>query len=338
MKVELLVLANSAKRSPGSPKPSGRCIAGVDIKTGQWIRPVPDTAGSQIQNESTKFNDEFIRPGDLIRLELRSPVPQIHHPENYLFNESEIEFLERNCIEKYSPLLAKISSTPNILLENSEDHILHSIVKEGKLHQSLGLVKATEINFYDYYNTYGKKKYRVEFKANNLEWNIANTDDKGRWSGSYSEGLICISLAEFLPEMAAHYKLAAGFIPVDLGKAFSRNKKSLEDIVKETSGHYLRIDEDPRLHLEDWFFQSEVNTKCLYCAATYISVFRSHEVKASDKGDIVLHRFAIACEWCQRVYTTPLKNEKFRKELIDASELRIGVKKCCPTCLGEGNP
>ena len=306
MKVDLLVLANSAKRSPNSPKASGRCLAGVDIKTGKWIRPVPDSAGSQIQNECTLFNDAYLRPGDLIRLELSNPVPQIHHPENILFNESEIEFMERDCIEKYLPLLASVSSTPNILLENSDDHILHSTVQEGKLNQSLGLVQATEINFYFYYNIYGKKKYRVEFKANNQKWNIANTDDKGSWSGSYSEGLICISLAEFLPEMSAHYKLAAGFIPLGLSKLFSKNKKSLEDIVEETMGHSLRIDADSRLQLEDWFFQGEVNTRCLYCAATYVSVYRAHEVRASDKGDLVLHRFAIACEWCQRVYTTCL--------------------------------
>ena len=338
MKVELLVLANSAKHSPNSTKKSGRCLAGIDIKTGRWIRPVPDSEGSQILNECTKFNDEFIRPGDLIRIDLGKPVPQPHHPENFLFDETGIELIERNVLHRYLPLLSSASKPSNILVKTPENRILQAEVAEGLVSESLALVQARDIEFYNtYFN--GQKKYRVKFQLNGHAWDISNTDDIGDWSGTFPEGLICLSLAELFPMKAAHYKLAAGFIPIHLSSLQETHRdniaiegESLTGLISEYFEQPMVIHDDVRLKLDNWFYQGQIRLTCLKCDYDLLTIFRAHESKQKDGLPQVLHRIAIGCHSCNNVYSTPFDDENFRKQIRDLSERQNKVKNICPQC------
>ena len=73
MLIRMLVLANSSKNR-------GRCLAGLNVETGKWVRPVPNTESRVIDNERTIIADRFIRPGDLIDVEIGSALPLLYHP------------------------------------------------------------------------------------------------------------------------------------------------------------------------------------------------------------------------------------------------------------------
>ena len=51
----------------------GRCLAGIDIDSGQWIRPVP-SGGGAIPEAKTILDGKFIFPLDVVEIELDQPA------------------------------------------------------------------------------------------------------------------------------------------------------------------------------------------------------------------------------------------------------------------------
>lgn len=331
MEVELLVLANSIKLG-------GRCLAGIDIATGKWIRPVGDNLGAQLDNRLTIFDGIYLRPGDLIRISLSEHFPHKHHPENFILAGTKIDLVARNQLLNFRVLVSCTLKNETNLNSRSIDHITAEEVAQGFVDSSLCLIGVTDIHFYQV-SYYGKITYRVKFNYEDEIWDLVNTDDKGNWNGDFASGLICVSLAEFFPSKNAHYKLASGFIPIDVelfntAENYTRSMQlsTLPTLVKEVLGIQLPIDDDERLQLKDWFFQSQVQVNCLYCEAQSLNIFRTHVVGTRENVEKVLHRFGIACIQCKRVYSTPLDNESFRKTLRDATEKVAKVKTLCPNC------
>jgi len=64
--VKLVCLANSWR-------PGGRCVAGIDLDTGQWIRPVPNSGGA-IPESAIHFGNHELAPLDVIELDVTQPV------------------------------------------------------------------------------------------------------------------------------------------------------------------------------------------------------------------------------------------------------------------------
>ena len=205
MKSELLVIANSLKNG-------GRCLAGINMATGELVRPVQDPSGAQLSDSVTCLENRFLRPGDLIGIELQNSVSQPHHPENQLFKEGTIELISSDNILANVELIVKLLRENPYMVRSNTDRIYKYEIEElGQIDGSLSIVLATEISFY--VNQYGKP--RIKFNLNGKCWDLANTDDKGAWRGKYSRGLVCLSLGEFYALKDAYFKLACGFIPLD---------------------------------------------------------------------------------------------------------------------------
>lgn len=63
--VRMVCLANSWR-------PGGRCIAGIDLDTGEWVRPILST-GKAIPEGATKFGNHDLAPLDVIEVDLAPP-------------------------------------------------------------------------------------------------------------------------------------------------------------------------------------------------------------------------------------------------------------------------
>ncbi|OGR46944.1 MAG: hypothetical protein A2021_03790 [Elusimicrobia bacterium GWF2_52_66] len=74
MKRQIVLLALSEKNK-------AKCVAGKDIKTHDWIRPV-STLGAAPNEEVSKF-----KLGDVVTVELVAPRPDFHQTENHLYTE-----------------------------------------------------------------------------------------------------------------------------------------------------------------------------------------------------------------------------------------------------------
>ena len=64
--VRMVCLANSWR-------PGGRCIAGIDLDSGQWVRPVPAEGGA-IPEASPWLRGRYMGPLDVVEVDLEGPT------------------------------------------------------------------------------------------------------------------------------------------------------------------------------------------------------------------------------------------------------------------------
>ena len=193
-----------------STKNRGRCLAGLNVETGKWVRPVPNTSSRAIDNELTIFSERFIRPGDLIDVEVGSPIPLPYHPEDVELI-GRIKLVGKEVTHFMSDLVTAELRLPNQLLESPVDRISMEQVRMSPVRNSLALTLASEVRFF--VNERGS--HRVKFFANDTYWSLANTDDKLENTELLASSLICISLAEPYEVTKSHHKLAAGLMSTD---------------------------------------------------------------------------------------------------------------------------
>jgi hypothetical protein len=232
----MLVLANSFKNR-------GRCLAGLNVETGKWVRPVPNTLSRSIDNELTIFSERFIRPGDLIDVEIGRAIPLPYHPEDVELI-GRIQLVGKDTTQYMADLVLSELSKPNELLENSIDRISFDQIQTSPTRNSLALSLGNGIRFYT--NERGGK--RVKFRANDIAWSLANTDDKLESEEYMDEALICISLTDPFERTQSHHKLAAGFIPIAGSYLESKSTKKARNLPQDSEAAKAR--ETEVLHTE----------------------------------------------------------------------------------------
>jgi hypothetical protein len=321
MKVKLLVFANSKKLG-------GRCLAGIDIETRRWMRPVSKAPLRQIQDSTTCKDGRWIRPGDLIEIETESPVPLDHHPEDIGFS-GEVTVIRKSALLDFSQLIVCELAKKNQLLETTGDHFTKKEIDENPVSNSLAIALA--INIYFYTNHY--KRRRVAFESPvGTKWDLAQTDDKLESLDAISEGIVCISLGEYFDvNFGSYYKLASGIIPItksDLESDFHQ----LLQVASHFTDAVICIQADDRLRNRIWFWQTQVSLACIECASPKLEVFRSHEVVEAGIGNRSLHRYALLCTQCNYIFTTPVDNDGFRRELNKTVEHQNPVLRVCSQC------
>ncbi|RJL48825.1 hypothetical protein D5078_01385 [Pectobacterium carotovorum] len=200
MKKTIVVLASSVKHQ-------GRCIAGKDITTGMWIRPVGDTGGKELTLDQAKYTNPYgqYEIKNLIKIEIdfTESAPLNYQPENFLFSQEP--FQQRYSITKSD--LVNMLDSPNDLwgITDNVDPLLiamNSIV----ISQSLYLVRVNDLNLY--LDDNGKR--RASFTYNHINYNLSVTCRKfdAYVNGDEaSEGIICVSLGELFRDK--HWKIVA---------------------------------------------------------------------------------------------------------------------------------
>jgi hypothetical protein len=80
--VEIVCLANSAKHG-------GRCLAGINLDSGRWVRPVSDQQEGQLRPSAMKISVggviREVGPLDVIDLGPIRARPEVGQPENVVF-------------------------------------------------------------------------------------------------------------------------------------------------------------------------------------------------------------------------------------------------------------
>jgi hypothetical protein len=84
MEVELVILTKSSKNK-------GYCVAGIDIKSGQWIRLTSDNESSHgaLFTNNMQYEDKTIcQILDVVRVKIVKRNPVEYQPENILIDKS----------------------------------------------------------------------------------------------------------------------------------------------------------------------------------------------------------------------------------------------------------
>ena len=219
MKKTIVILANSVKHGQ-------HCVAGKDVSTKQWIRPVRDAGGGELSSEQTKCkNPHGVFPISVlqkIEMGFSQAAPLINQPENHIITDET--WLQRYKMDKRD--LHSFLDHPEILWNNQShsgngenDRVdYHQIINRIiEIKQSLYLIKPEDVKVIIIENSDHKKRIRIFFKYKNISYNLATTDPvlwkeySARNIGEYyfeTPKILCISLGEKFDDGFC-YKLVA---------------------------------------------------------------------------------------------------------------------------------
>ena len=207
--VDILCLANAWKKSPG------RCVAGIDMDGGSWIRPVSDTKDGELTaGQCTMDVGRQVEPLDVVRVYLESPAPRPHQPEDWLISTRQWRLQRRLDLRKAKKILKKARELHESgIFGTTTDRVpLRQVdsLPGRRIASSLTVVRTTAPEF-RWGNKLGQR--RAVFRHAGTNYDLAMTfENRPPVGQSASKWYFTISLGE--PFHGNCYKLVAGAIEV----------------------------------------------------------------------------------------------------------------------------
>lgn len=195
MKKEIIIFANSVKKHQ-------YCVAGKDIHTKEWIRPVSEAEEKEITTDQCTCDNsqEPVKLLQVININLSKHDPLENQPENYLISDKKWSLsssINREDAESYldKPLDLWLDG------KSQNDRVEYNLIKSNEIQitQSLYLIEVKEIHIYwkDRSQWDQNPQRRGMFEYNNIKYDLAITDPNFE---QYEEQdlfnkFICISLS-----------------------------------------------------------------------------------------------------------------------------------------------
>lgn len=215
----MIVLANSRK-------PGGRCVAGISMDSGVWIRPVTARSSTGALSErDCRVGNRMARPLDVVRFAYSSRVGDPAQPENVTIEEQDWELLREISPAVAYPLLRPHLAPGPALLGGTEKGVDDRVAKAG-MDASLTLVEPDSITFRAQDNPFKPvRQARAIFEIAGQRYDLSITDRvvapvvKQLEDGDYTAGqlgfegghtVLTVSLAESFK--GAFWKLAAAVL------------------------------------------------------------------------------------------------------------------------------
>lgn len=201
-KVDMLCLANSWKSG-------GRCVAGIRLDDGSWIRPVSETQDGELsEGQCTLDTGRPVKPLDVVRVYVEGADPRPHQPENWIVTDRQWRLRRQlSLAEAKATLKQAMEKHKSGIFGTSTDRVSWPA---AEIESSLTLVRATAPEF-----RWGSKprQKRAVFRHGGATYDLVMTfEDAPRVGQSQSNWYFTISLGE--PFHGACYKLVAGALEV----------------------------------------------------------------------------------------------------------------------------
>jgi hypothetical protein len=149
----IVILANSKR-------PDGQCIGGIDLDTGDWVRPVT-SSGDGIPASRCIVNGKYLKLRDILELDLARlrQIPK-YQWENRLILNWKWQVKKRLKLEAVEKYVEDI--TP--ILHSQNDRVAPAVLDElsPKKWKSLQLVKPRKLRFSRHY--YSPNRWVAEFQ------------------------------------------------------------------------------------------------------------------------------------------------------------------------------
>ncbi len=174
MEKTIVVFANSVKKH-------NHCVAGKDIETGEWIRPVSILQERELTSEQCTCDNsqESVKLLQKVKIYLAKHNRLENQPENYLISDNKWNLLGYINMED----VGKYIDQPNNLWidgQNTNDKVAFDLIEKKvlKISQSLYLIAVDKIHIYwkDRSQWDKKPQRRGKFIYNNIEYDLAITD------------------------------------------------------------------------------------------------------------------------------------------------------------------
>ena len=212
--MKLLVLANSYKLG-------NRCVAGIDLDAGKWVRPVSQLPGGSIPEKKTEVSKngrfEPVLPLDIVEFEVGRSRATPHHPEDVEF-KGAFTLIGKMTIAELCAKFPAVVQEEGPIFGNYSDRIPGAGVSSIGGRSSLMLMQVSRFGFDKTLNVSGNPQFRGSWGERPEHVDLVITDPEfvhvrqSLASGLINGALVTISLGEELK--GAHFKLIAAVLPL----------------------------------------------------------------------------------------------------------------------------
>ena len=234
MKKDILLLTKSRKTSPRTESlgEDGFCVAGIDMKTGEWIRLVaegPEDDESLIDNDLLDEFGYIAEPLDVVCVDVIRPVPNGCQSENWLMDTDDyIDILGHASLRG---LFSKhVAELPEFVYGNEAEALNGDEIED--IDYSLILIPATDVRIYN--TGFGNhRRTKVSFTYNGCEYkdlSMTDPDFYSRTGETLDYAFIVVSLPHDPWNNGLYYKFVAKILEVseDEFEAFKPNEVEID--------------------------------------------------------------------------------------------------------------
>nr|VFK61072.1 MAG: hypothetical protein BECKUNK1418G_GA0071005_101532 [Candidatus Kentron sp. UNK]VFK69570.1 MAG: hypothetical protein BECKUNK1418H_GA0071006_10166 [Candidatus Kentron sp. UNK] len=188
MKKVIVVFANSVKHRK-------HCVAGKDIETGKWIRPVADANGKELKKKQcmviNPYGEFMVNPLQKVEIELVKSSPLPNQPENFIVGGAQ--WVQRYNIKAHE--VDDYLDEPEMLWETG-DRVAYSEIESGaiRITQSLYLVKIDNLRIYK--NDRNKRRASFSYKGNHYDLPVTVPHSYRQLQTPQHQSILCVSLGE----------------------------------------------------------------------------------------------------------------------------------------------
>ncbi|SDR06387.1 dual OB domain-containing protein [Natronobacterium texcoconense] len=216
--IEMVCLANSEKHGD-------RCVAGVRLDTGGWLRPVSDDTGAGLlESQYETVSGHHPEPLDTVRVKLDHQWPKYHQPENWVISSESWELIDTELHDRAILAINAALQREGTILHDTAHAIPKRELTNTPVFRSLTLISPTEPTFYVREKDDGTIQPRTAFEFDGHEYDLPITDptwrQQARTAGvgslpseeivsDHEEILFTISLGEASDENKMCYKIVA---------------------------------------------------------------------------------------------------------------------------------
>lgn len=181
MKKTIVVFANSVKHG-------NHCVAGKDVETREWIRPVADADGKEL---GYKHGEHTVKPLQKVKIELAERAPLPNQPENFVVGG--VQWIQRGKIGNNE--ISDYLDEPKTLW-GTGDKIPYSEIKNGtiRITQSLYLVRVKDLQIHK--NQRNKWRALFSYRGNDYDLSVTDPNFDSHLQNPQHQGILCVSLGE----------------------------------------------------------------------------------------------------------------------------------------------
>lgn len=206
VRVTFLCLANSKQFSE-------RCIAGVRLDTGDWIRPMSREKHGELTLSQIKLtNGGDPQLFDLVRASLAEHVPVKNQPENWRIQKSPWELVSRPAPSEHAKLLQSVLFRDTVLFGNTSDRVAFRIFDTAPAKESLVLVRPQRLRWLVIRTLTWKRQLRANFCLAATSYSLAVTDIR------YEQKVNSLELGEYSSEQLGILDESRLYFTISLGE------------------------------------------------------------------------------------------------------------------------